>query len=159
MKKVILEPINDSVNIKTESSLLQVLLAKELNVLMACQGRGLCATCHVYIKSGHESLTPLTDIEKRRLGGISGVNKTSRLACQVRVLGDGVVVELPEGMYIESLNDIEGLIGRRSEGNIMHPVDGTVLIEKGKLITRTKINSLNEVNFDLGDIRKHSKGV
>ncbi|MFN4149530.1 MAG: 2Fe-2S iron-sulfur cluster-binding protein, partial [Candidatus Sericytochromatia bacterium] len=115
MKSVTVQPLNDVVNIKTEAELLDVLLAKKLNVLMACKGRGLCATCHVYIKKGADKLTPITPIEERRLEVISNVDGVcSRLACQARVLGDGVVVEVPEGMYIESLNDLEALIGRRS---------------------------------------------
>lgn len=162
MKEVLLQPLNDKVNIKTESSLLQVLLAKELNVLMACQGRGLCATCHVYIKEGNQNLTPITPIERRRLESISsfhGGGSVSRLACQARVIGDGVVVEIPEGMYIESVNDLESLIGRRAEQDILHPIDGSVLIQKGKLITRTKVKELESVNFDVQDIRDNSKNT
>ncbi|MBC7476228.1 MAG: 2Fe-2S iron-sulfur cluster binding domain-containing protein [Candidatus Sericytochromatia bacterium] len=160
MKKVNLQPINEYVDIKTEAELLQVLLAKKLNVLMACKGRGLCATCHVYIKEGHDNLTPITSIEQRRLEVISAVNiKNSRLACQARVIGEGVVVELPEGMYLESINDLEKMVGRRTEIDVLSPVTGAVLIQKGKLITRTKVQELSNLNFDVIDIQSNSKTV
>jgi ferredoxin len=160
MKKVSLQPINEDVIVKTETELLQVLLAKKLNVLMACKGRGLCATCHVYIKEGHDKLTPITPIEQRRLEVISSVDKKrSRLACQARVLGEGVVVELPEGMYIESINDLEKLVGRRCEKDILNPINGAILIEKGKLITRTRIQELSNLNFDVLEIQNSSKNI
>lgn len=160
MKKVSLQPINEDVIVKTETELLQVLLAKKLNVLMACKGRGLCATCHVYIKEGYDKLTPITPIEQRRLEVISSVDsKRSRLACQARVLGEGVVVELPEGMYIESINDLEKLVGRRSERDILNPINGATLVEKGKLITRTRIQELSNLNFDISEIQNSSKNI
>ena len=47
------------------------------------------------------------------------------------------MVELPTGMYLSDMSDIETLIGRRAEENILHPLDGKVLVEAGKLITRS----------------------
>jgi len=45
-----LEPIAEEAVVQTNANILSALLAKELNVLPECGGRGICATCHVYIK-------------------------------------------------------------------------------------------------------------
>lgn len=147
MKTIQLEPIHESLAVPTQSDLLQALLAKNLKVLMACGGKGLCATCHVKVKSGTDRLTPRTAREERTLGFVSGCDERSRLACQARVLGDGVVVELPEGMFIERAEDLLSLLGTRAKSNILHPVNGSILIEKDKFITRSRIEELKKLNF------------
>ena len=156
MKQVTLSPLNDTVHIKTEANLLDALLANELDVIMACKGRGLCATCLVHVVEGHDDLTPMTDVEKRRLGRLTTTKKNSRLACQARVMGNNVKVEVPEGMYIESAADLTALIGRRAESSILHPVTGETLIAKGKLITRSKITQMESVEFDPMVLRNQS---
>ncbi|MGL5097172.1 MAG: 2Fe-2S iron-sulfur cluster-binding protein, partial [Planctomycetia bacterium] len=89
MKTVRFQPINETLSVKTETDLLQALLAKNLNVLMACGGKGLCATCHVHVRGGMEKVTPRTERENRTLSFITGASPDSRLACQCRVLGEG----------------------------------------------------------------------
>lgn len=157
-KTVKLDPINQETSIKTNDNLLSGLLNNELNVLRECGGRGMCATCHIYIKEGMESLSPLSRREQRTLGTITSCNMNSRLACQARVIGEGVVVELPSGMYVSDIDDIEALIGRRAEQDILHPLDGRVLVEQGKLITRSMISQLKDtqvkVNEYLADTQK-----
>ncbi len=156
MKQVILSPLNDTVHVKTEANLLDALLANELDVIMACKGRGLCATCLVHVVEGQDHLTPMTDVEQRRLGRLTTTKRNSRLACQARVLADGIKVEVPEGMYIESADDLTSLIGRRAESSILNPVTGETLIAKGKLITRSKVTKLESVEFDPMAIRNQS---
>lgn len=145
MAKVVkLDPINQETSIKTNDNLLSGLLNNEINVLPQCGGRGRCATCHIYIKDGMESLSPLNRQEQRTLETITTCGLNSRLACQARVIGEGVVVELPSGMYVSEIEDIDSLIGRRSEKNILHPLSGKILVEKGKLITRSMISQLQD---------------
>ncbi len=107
-----------------------------------CGGRGMCATCHVYVTDGEDSVSPMTRREQRTLEVITTCNARSRLACQTRVLDEGVVVELPSGMYISSDDEVEDLIGRRAQEDILHPISGQVLVEEGKLITRSMISQL-----------------
>lgn len=143
MAKIVrLEPIAQETAIETNGNLLSVLLNKELDVLRECGGRGMCATCHVYVTQGMESLSPINRREQRTLEVITTCKTNSRLACQARVQGNGVVVELPTGMYINSLQDIEVLVGRRAEQNLLHPITGQVLVEEGKLITRSTLKQL-----------------
>lgn len=149
MKSVKLHPINEEVEIQTQTRLLDTLLAKECPVMMACGGQGICATCHVYVQKGMESLTPISDREKRTLALITGAQTNSRLSCQCRVLGDGVEILLPEGLYVESFNDLEALIGKRTRVPILHPKDARILIQKNKIITRTAIMELKDIDFSL----------
>ncbi|MGY2793547.1 ATP-dependent exoDNAse (exonuclease V) beta subunit [Thermostichus sp. MS-CIW-36] len=56
-----------------------------------------------------------------------------------------VVVELPPG--VNSLKDIEVLIGRRAEQDLLHPRTGKVLVEQGKIITRSTVKQLENEDF------------
>jgi ferredoxin len=156
-KTVRLEPIAIETSIETNGNLLSVLLNKDLDVLKECGGRGMCATCHVYVQQGMESLSAINRREQRTLEVITSCKMNSRLACQSRVLADGVVIELPPGMYINSLQDIEALIGRRAEQNLLHPVTGQILVEAGKLITRSTMKQIEDTtSFRLGEYFSHS---
>jgi ferredoxin len=157
VKTVRLEPIAQETSVETNGNLLSVLIAKDLDVLRECGGRGMCATCHVYVKEGMEALTPINRREQRTLEVITSCQVNSRLACQARVLSNGVVLELPPGMYINSIQDIEALIGRRAEQNLLHPVTGQVLVEEGKLITRSMLKQIETTtSFNMGDFFSQS---
>ena len=158
-KTVKLDPINIETSIKTNDNLLSGLLSNELKVLKECGGRGMCSTCHIFIKEGMESLSPLNRREQRTLGTITSCNMNSRLACQARVIGEGVVVELPSGMYVSDIDDIEALIGRRAEQDILHPLDGKVLVEEGKLITRSMINQLKDTQVKVNEYLANTQEV
>ncbi|NER78215.1 MAG: 2Fe-2S iron-sulfur cluster binding domain-containing protein [Leptolyngbya sp. SIO1D8] len=159
-KTVRLEPIAQESSIQTNGNLLSVLLNKDLDVLKECGGRGMCATCHIYVNEGSESLTPVNRREQRTLEVITSCKTNSRLACQARVIGEGVVVELPPGMYVNSLQDIEALIGRRAETNLLHPITGAVLVEESKLITRSMLKQLeNTDTFKVSEFFKQSSGA
>jgi ferredoxin len=159
MKTIVLKPLNDAVFVKTESTVLDTLLARKCEVAMACGGQGICSTCHVYVKEGAQSLTPPTERERRTLSLLTGSKGNSRLACQAKVIGEGVVVELPEGMYIQSANELETLIGRRTEIPIRHPKDGRILIDKDKIITRSRIMQLKDIDYNVMDVRQNSTPV
>ncbi|HIK14922.1 MAG TPA: 2Fe-2S iron-sulfur cluster binding domain-containing protein [Leptolyngbyaceae cyanobacterium M33_DOE_097] len=151
VKIVRLEPIAQETAIATNSNILSVLINKDLDVLKECGGRGMCATCHVYVKEGMEALSPINRREQRTLEVITTCKPNSRLACQAQVIGNGLVVELPPGMYINSIKDIEALIGRRAEENLLHPITGQVLVEAGKLITRSTLKQIEDTtNFNFG---------
>ncbi|MEO0867472.1 MAG: 2Fe-2S iron-sulfur cluster-binding protein [Cyanobacteria bacterium J06642_11] len=157
VKKVRLEPIAQESSVETNGNLLSVLLHKDLSVLKECGGRGMCATCHIYVNDGMDALTRISRREQRTLSIITSCRPTSRLACQARVIGNGVVVELPPGMYVSSVQDIEPLIGRRADQDLLHPLTGAILVEQGKLITRSMLRQIKDrqdLNFE--DYFKHS---
>jgi ferredoxin len=159
-KTVRLEPISQETSVETNGNLLSILINKDLDVLKECGGRGMCATCHVYVKDGMEALSPINRREQRTLEVITTCKTNSRLACQARVLQNGVIVELPPGMYINSLKDIEALIGRRADQDLLHPLTGQVLVEAGKLITRSTLKQIEDTtSFKIGEYFSHTTDV
>jgi ferredoxin len=149
-KTLQLDPIGAETSVQTNDNILSALLGTDLQVSHECGGRGRCATCHVFIKAGMESLSPMSRREQQTLEVITTCNVQSRLACQTRVLGDGVVVELPAGTYLNEVNDLESLVGRRAQEKILHPLNGTVLVEQNKLITRSVVNELAAMRAEVG---------
>lgn len=143
---------SESVQIKTELRVLDALLAKQVDVMMLCGGQGICATCHVYVTKNPQCLTPITEREKNTLALLSGGQPNSRLACQAKVIGDGLEIALPAGLYVESFEDLESLVGKRTKAPILHPKDGRVLIQEKKIITRTLIMSLKDIDFDISQV-------
>lgn len=158
-KTVRLDPFGTNTAIATNTNLLSVLMQNDVEVTQECGGRGICATCHVYIKEGEASISPVTKREQRTLGSITSCNVNSRLACQARVVGEGVTVELPAGMYISQDDDIEDLIGRRAQSDILHPLTGQVLVESGKLISRSMIGKLQTTQSQVRDFLNQSEAL
>ena len=158
-KTVRLDPLGTNTAIATNTNLLSVLLENQVEVTRECGGRGICATCHVYVTEGEDSISPMTRREQRTLGVITSCRMDSRLACQAKVIGEGVVVELPAGMYISSNDDIEDLIGRRAQEDILHPLSGQVLVEEGKLITRSMISQLQATQAQVSEFLRNSETV
>lgn len=66
-------------------SLMEVLKASEYNILATCGGMALCATCHVQVKEGLDSLPEPTHEELDMLDTLPDAGFDSRLACQIRV--------------------------------------------------------------------------
>ncbi len=159
LKQVRLEPLGQTVHVEAQSTLLSVLLHKDLEVLKECGGRGMCATCHIYIREGMPALSRMSRREQRTLEVITSCRSNSRLACQTRVQGDGIVVELPPGMYVQSIQDIEVLIGRRAEQPLLHPITGKILVEEGKLVTRSMLKQLKSVTFEVAQYFNQTRGV
>ena len=157
VKTIRLDPLAYEAAVQTNTNILSALLAHELNVLKECGGRGMCATCHVFIKQGMDSLSPINRREQRTLEIITTSKTNSRLACQARVMDEGVVVEVPTGMYINAIQDVNALIGRRAEQNLLHPITGQVVVEAGKLITRSIITQLEETRFQVGEYLVHTR--
>lgn len=52
-------------------------------------------------------------------------------------------------MYLHQIDDIESLIGKRAQEDILHPINGKVLVEKGKLITRSMIVQLKDTKVEV----------
>ena len=63
-------------------------------------------------------------------------------------------------MYVNSLQDIEALIGRRADQDLLHPITGEVLVEQGKLITRSTMAQLESTaSFKVGEFFSQSKDL
>jgi len=153
MKEVSIKPISKRPEIKTGDRLLDALLAEDVDVMMACGGRGRCATCRVEIDAGSDGLTSLTDRERRTLRRLSQRTDGCRLACQAKVQADGVEARLPDEMFVTEQQDLDDLVGQRAESDIRHPVDGELLIPEGKIITRTYIRKLEGLEDEVDEIK------
>lgn len=66
-------------------SLMEVLKAADYDILAACGGIGLCATCQVQVVKGFEKLPPPNDQELDMMDILPGTNQHSRLSCQLRM--------------------------------------------------------------------------
>ncbi|MEN9215587.1 MAG: 2Fe-2S iron-sulfur cluster-binding protein [Gloeomargarita sp. DG02_4_bins_56] len=152
-----LEPLGVTSNLQDGQALIDALVDHDLHVLQECGRRGMCATCHVYIQSGMAHLSPKNRREERTLSMVATARPDSRLACQTKVHGSGVVVRVPSGMYVNVMEDIEALVGRRTEQEIVHPLTGEVLVEIGKLITRSIVNQLQETRIQVGEYLKQTR--
>ena len=75
--------------------LVDVLLANGVAMEHACEKVCACATCHVHIRRGQQSVRSARDDEEDQLELAWGMDTDSRLACQVRVGHGELVIELP----------------------------------------------------------------
>lgn len=58
----------------------------------ACGGVCACSTCHVYVETGSELLSPASEQEEDILDKAFDVRINSRLGCQAKVQREGLVV-------------------------------------------------------------------
>ncbi len=76
-------------------NLMELCKAHELPMKGTCGGMALCASCHVYVLSGH-SLPGQSDEEMNMLDQAFFVQPNSRLSCQIRLTDelDGLQVKM-----------------------------------------------------------------
>ncbi|MBC7803820.1 MAG: (2Fe-2S)-binding protein [Candidatus Parcubacteria bacterium] len=72
-------------------SILELSLQNDIPHAHVCSARGRCGTCRVHVDAGAQSLSPLNDIERDTLARVHA-GEGVRLACQARVLAQGVAV-------------------------------------------------------------------
>ena len=75
--------------------LVDAMLEAGIPIEHACEKVGACATCHVLLREGGESVKPADDDEEDQLDQAWGLAPQSRLACCVRIASTPLVVELP----------------------------------------------------------------
>ncbi len=75
-------------------SVLDIALTHGVNIMHACEGSGVCGTCHVIVTAGGENLSAADDDEMDAVEQVAGNELASRLACQAVVCGD-VTVRVP----------------------------------------------------------------
>jgi ferredoxin len=133
------------------STLLSVFKENDVLINQICGGQGMCASCHFFVVGGVESLTPPTQQEKMTLQFTKIDRPGARLACQTRAIGEGVVIELPIGTFVESEQDLETKIGRKADKTLIHPMTGEVLVEAGKLVLRSALEKMKESSSKFAD--------
>lgn len=89
-------PQGAKIEVKTGEKLAQSLNKVGINLPHACEYNCACATCHVIVKEGFESLGEPSDDEYDQLDNAFGATSESRLACQT-VMGDkDITIEIPK---------------------------------------------------------------
>jgi ferredoxin, 2Fe-2S len=80
------------------ASLLEVAHANDIDIEGACEGSMACSTCHLIVDDDwYGKLSEPSEEEQDMLDLTSGLTRTSRLGCQLRLDEslDGLTVQLP----------------------------------------------------------------
>ena len=99
-------PFDDvTVEVEPGTTILEAAEKAGAHVGHACGGVCACSTCHVWVKSGFDSLSDQEDDEMDRLDMAFDVRPNSRLACQTRVGDSDVEVQVTEESLTASLDE------------------------------------------------------
>lgn len=88
-------PQGREIDVKAGASLCSSLLKVGVQIEHACEMVTACATCHVYVRQGAQSLDEAGDDEADQLDLAWGLEADSRLACCVRVAEVDLTIEFP----------------------------------------------------------------
>jgi ferredoxin len=139
------------VDAEQNSTLLSVFKEHDILVNQICGGQGMCASCHFFVVNGSESLTSPTQQEQMTLQFTKIDRPGARLACQTRAIGNGIIIELPIGTFVESEQDLEAKVGKKADKTLIHPMTGEVLVEAGKLVLRSALEKMKESSSKFAD--------
>ncbi len=89
-------PEGASLEVESNTSICEALLANHIAIEHACEMSCACTTCHVVVREGARSLPDASDLEEDMLDKAWGLTSQSRLACQARVQNTDVTVEIPK---------------------------------------------------------------
>ena len=78
------------------ASILDALLANQIELEHACEKSCACTTCHCYVREGFDALDESDEVEDDLLDKAWGLEPDSRLSCQAVVTDEDLVVEMPK---------------------------------------------------------------
>ena len=81
---------------ETGQNLIEVALDNGINIEHACEMACACTTCHVVIREGFDSLEESDELEDDLLDKAWGLEPDSRLACQLEIGDEDLVIEIPK---------------------------------------------------------------
>lgn len=101
-------PNNTTVEAEEDETILEVARANGIELEHNCGGNCSCTTCHVIVRDGEEHLSRMEEEEEDRLEECDELTLSSRLGCQVRILGDATI-EIPERdpFKLDGLTELE----------------------------------------------------
>ena len=88
-------PQGQQFEVKSGASLCEALLEHGVAIEHACDMVVACATCHVLVRAGQNTLAEPDDDENDQLDNAWGIEPCSRLACSVRLGKGDITIELP----------------------------------------------------------------
>lgn len=95
MTTITLQPNGLVFDAPAGTTLLQALLGAGQQLDIKCNGNASCGNCHVFIHEGRKGVSRTTPAENAKLDAMVGIGSKSRLACQVVLGTDPIVIELP----------------------------------------------------------------
>jgi 2Fe-2S ferredoxin len=94
MPVVTINPSGKTITVAEGSRLLDAVIAAGEKLDHKCSGNAQCGTCHLFLQEGRKSVSKIQRPEHEKLDSLIGVGSKSRLACQVTLGSEDVVVEL-----------------------------------------------------------------
>jgi ferredoxin len=146
MSTITIDIDGQKVQAEQNSTLLSVFKDHDILVNQICGGQGMCASCHFFVVGGLDALTTPTKQEQMTLQFTKIDRPGARLACQTRVIGDGIMIELPKGTFVESEQELVQEIGKKAKKTLIHPMTGEVLVEAGKLVMRSALEKMKQAS-------------
>ena len=146
MTTITLSIDNKQIEAEQNVTLLSIFKTNDILIDQICGGQGMCASCHFFVMDGLDSLTAPTQQEQMTLQFTKIDRPGARLACQTRIIGNGVIIEMPQGTFVKSVEDLEQGIGKKAEKTLIHPMTGEILVEKGKLVMRSALEKMREAS-------------
>jgi 2Fe-2S ferredoxin len=95
MPRIKFLPSGTEVEVPEGKILLDAALDSNVKINHNCGGNCACATCHVIVEQGYETLNEMSEDEEDMLDEAENLTGTSRLACQCKVKSD-LIVRIPE---------------------------------------------------------------
>ena len=89
-------PEGARIEVKTGERLAKALNAAGVKIPHACEYNCACATCHVIVREGFESLNEPDDDEYDQLDNAFGATPLSRLSCQTVMGETDITIEIPK---------------------------------------------------------------
>ena len=95
MPKLTFKNTNQTFEIDAGASILECAVDNAIALDHDCGGNCACTTCQVYIESGAENISPMSEDERGLLEANDKLEPKARLGCQCRVKAGAVVVRIP----------------------------------------------------------------
>ncbi len=83
-----------TIEVPSGTTLLEAAKEAHAQVGYACGGVCACSTCHIYVKKGLRSLSPMEEREEDILDKAFDVRSDSRLSCQCMISQEDIEVEI-----------------------------------------------------------------
>ena len=91
-----LYPEGAKIEVQTGEKIAQALNKAGIKLPHACEYNCACATCHIIVREGFDSLNEPDDDEYDQLDNAFGATPFSRLACQTVMGKEDITIEIPK---------------------------------------------------------------
>ena len=89
-------PQGAEIEAESGKSICDTLLENDIDIEHACEKSCACTTCHVIVRQGFETLEDAEEKEEDLLDKAWGLEATSRLSCQAKMVDSDLTIEIPK---------------------------------------------------------------